>query len=236
MPYHSYSYRRRAKKGCADPAIPLPFAWQRTHDSAARLGTYLRSRMPLIRKDPSPTAKKISERGGSETSRESSLSTCGIHVSVGRARKYIGKDTWSWRIALRVEDPPGDRAGFTSLAAILRLLSHQHGTILSSLLCPSLSLSRYRSNFPSDVRRDFRESKDPFSSDLKPLVRHERARTFSPLSSSSPSLRPFIYSLAAANNRSCFLRRGIDRTFKTRGLLQMYVSSLMRSVRARSGF
>lgn len=47
-----------------------------------------------------------------------------------------------------------------------------------------------------------------------------------PLFSLRRMRHPFIYSLAAANNGSCFLLRGIDRTFRIRGLLWMYVWSL----------
>lgn len=77
---------------------------------------------------------------------------------------------------------------------------------LSIYIYIHLSLSCYRSNFPSDVRRDFRESKDPFSSDLKPLVRHERARTFSPLSSflPSPHAPPFYLFTRGRKQRELF--------------------------------
>lgn len=100
--------------------------------------------------------------------------------------------------------PRGDRAGFTSLAAILRLLSHQHGEeILSSLYSPAVGrlpfLPRPFLSFSLPLSLQFPVGRAPgFSriegsvfegSDLKPLVRHERARTFSlfpPPPSSSP--------------------------------------------------
>lgn len=93
-------------------------------------------------------------------------------------------------------DPPGDRAGFTSFAAILRLLSHQHEErsfppfTTRPQVCPSFSLSLSLS-FPLPLQ--FPVGRAPGFSriegsvlegpDLKPLVRHERARTFSPPSS-----------------------------------------------------
>lgn len=141
-------------------------------------------------------------------------------------------------------DPPGDRVGFTSFAAILRLLSHQCTRdpflpfTARPQVCPSspsLFRSRYRSNFPSDVRRDFRESNDPFSKD--PILSRlsgtrepglSRPLPLVPFLSLHRIRYSFIYSLAVANNGSCFLPRGIDRTFRIRGLLRLYGQLLIR--------
>lgn len=151
--------------------------------------------------------------------------------------------------------PRGDRAGFTSLAAILRLLSHQHGEeILSSLYSPpadrlpffphpflpfSLPLSL---QFPVGRAPGFSRIEGSIfeGSDLKPLVRHERARTFS-LSISPPpplffSSSPFpsstllsIHSRPQTTGAASFCVESIVLL----GLLRMYIWSLIQSVRAR---
>lgn len=101
-------------------------------------------------------------------------STCGIHVSVGRTRKYTGKDTWSPVNRAQRGYPPRETARFT---ARLRsnVLSHENRFFLLQP-GPGRSHLLLTLQFPVE-RQDFRESKDPFLVRLKPLVRHERARS-----------------------------------------------------------
>lgn len=247
-PHHSYSYRRRAGRhpSCFRLTAGAP---------SCNSETYLRSRMSLIRKDHGAPSRGRKEdfKGRNEpnsSSPSSYLSTCGIHVSVGRTRKYTGKDTWSRRTALRAEIPRETASGLPRSPRSSAFFPTNAGRRDPFLpftarpqVCPS-SLpppfrSRYRSNFPSDVRRDFRESKDPFSKDpilsrLSGTREPGLSRVPLPL---VPFLSPrrirysFIYSLAVANNGSCFLLRGIDRSFRIRDLLRMYVRICTSEIR-----
>lgn len=177
---------------------------------------------------PRAAAKKISEgRNEPNSSRPSSyLSTCGIHVSVARTRKYTGKDTWSRRTALRAEIPRETASGLPRSPRSSAFFPTNAGRREREI--PFLPFTRsvlplFRSNFPSDVRRDFRESKDPILSRLSGTRESPGpSRVLRPSSHPSRRIRySFIYSLAVANNGSCSLRRGIDRTFGIRGLLRM---------------
>ena len=99
----------------------------------------------------------------------SSSSSCGIHVSVSRTRKYTGKDTWSPVNRAQHGYPPRETAGFT--AHLRRDPTSSHTEIVSSFYNsaraePSLTNAL---QFPSGARQDFHELKNPFSSALSRL-------------------------------------------------------------------
>lgn len=129
----------------------------------------------------------------------SSSSSCGIHVSVSRTRKYTGKDTWSPVNRAQHGYPPRETARFT--AHLRRDPTSSHTEIVSSFYNsaragPSLTNVL---QFPSGARQDFHESKNPFSSALSRLsATKERALREPSLISfflrSHPT--PFIYSVA----------------------------------------
>lgn len=92
-----------------------------------------------------------------------------------------------------------------------------------------------RSNFPSDVRRDFRESKDPFSKDpiLSRLSGTREPGLSRPLFPLGPFLSlgrvrySFIYSLARLQTTgAASFRVESIRTFRIRGLLRIGTSEI----------
>lgn len=100
-------------------------------------------------------------------------STCGIHVSVGRTRKYTGKDTWSPVNRAQRGYPPRETARFT---ARLRFNVLSHGNRFF-LLQPGPGRSRLllTLQFPVGRAPGFSRIEGSVLVHLKPLVRHERA-------------------------------------------------------------
>lgn len=110
-PCHPYSYCRRAGS-----SIPLPFL--DSEHTAPNLQRIQRKRIPLIRRIAAfphrPQGRFRGCVGGAWRGEPGAPSTCGIHVSVGRTRKYIGKDTWSPVNRAQRGYPPRETARFTA--------------------------------------------------------------------------------------------------------------------------